>query len=96
MRDGILLAIDIYRQANDAADPALLVRMPHDKERYVSPGMMAFVKAGYAVAVQDTRGRFASQGDFSSTVHGNDITEDDQWRKLELIVNAAQEVWGDW
>jgi 5-methyltetrahydropteroyltriglutamate--homocysteine methyltransferase len=30
---------------------------------------------------------------FSSTVHGNAITEDDQWRKLELVVKTAQEVW---
>jgi len=32
---------------------------------------------------------------FSSTVHGNSITEDDQWRKLELVVNTAREVWGE-
>lgn len=32
---------------------------------------------------------------FSSTVHGNEITEDDQWRKLELVVNTARTVWGD-
>jgi 5-methyltetrahydropteroyltriglutamate--homocysteine methyltransferase len=31
---------------------------------------------------------------FSSTVHGNDITEADQWAKLELIVNTAHDVWG--
>lgn len=31
---------------------------------------------------------------FSSTHHGNDLTEDDQWRKLELVVNTAQKVWG--
>ena len=30
---------------------------------------------------------------FSSTHHGNDITEDDQWRKLELVVNVANTVW---
>ena len=30
---------------------------------------------------------------FSSTVHGNEITEDDQWAKLELVVNTANEVW---
>ncbi|MEZ4683133.1 MAG: 5-methyltetrahydropteroyltriglutamate--homocysteine S-methyltransferase [Caldilineaceae bacterium] len=30
---------------------------------------------------------------FSSTVHGNEITEDDQWRKLELVVNTAEEIW---
>lgn len=32
---------------------------------------------------------------FSSTVHGNDITEDGQWRKLELVVNTARTIWGD-
>lgn len=32
---------------------------------------------------------------FSSTVHGNELSEDAQWRKLELIVNTAREVWGD-
>lgn len=31
---------------------------------------------------------------FSSTVHGNEITEEDQWRKLALVVNTAQQVWG--
>ncbi|MEZ4707993.1 MAG: 5-methyltetrahydropteroyltriglutamate--homocysteine S-methyltransferase [Caldilineaceae bacterium] len=31
---------------------------------------------------------------FSSTLHGNAITEDEQWRKLELVVNTAQQVWG--
>lgn len=32
---------------------------------------------------------------FSSTVHGNELTEDAQWAKLEMIVNTAREVWGD-
>jgi 5-methyltetrahydropteroyltriglutamate--homocysteine methyltransferase len=32
---------------------------------------------------------------FSSTAHGNDISEDDQWRKLERCVEVAKEVWGD-
>jgi 5-methyltetrahydropteroyltriglutamate--homocysteine methyltransferase len=31
---------------------------------------------------------------FSSTVHGNKISHDDQWRKLELVVSTAREVWG--
>ena len=30
---------------------------------------------------------------FSSTIHGNDITEDDQWAKLRLVVEVADEVW---
>jgi 5-methyltetrahydropteroyltriglutamate--homocysteine methyltransferase len=32
---------------------------------------------------------------FSSTVHGNQISEDTQWAKLELVINTAREVWGD-
>jgi len=32
---------------------------------------------------------------FSSTVHGNLISEDDQWRKLERMVEVAREVWGE-
>ncbi len=30
---------------------------------------------------------------FSSTVHGNDITEDVQWAKLRLTVDAAAHIW---
>ena len=32
---------------------------------------------------------------FASTVEGNIITHDDQWRKLERIVEVARLVWGD-
>ena len=31
---------------------------------------------------------------FSSTFEGNDLTHDEQWAKLELIVETAREVWG--
>jgi methionine synthase II (cobalamin-independent) len=31
---------------------------------------------------------------FSSTVEGNALSEDEQWAKLALIVEVAQEVWG--
>ena len=32
---------------------------------------------------------------FSSTHHGNEMTHDDQWRKLELVVDTAIKVWGE-
>ena len=31
---------------------------------------------------------------FSSTHHGNALSIDDQWRKLERVVEVAEEVWG--
>jgi 5-methyltetrahydropteroyltriglutamate--homocysteine methyltransferase len=30
---------------------------------------------------------------FSSTHHGNNLSQDDQWRKLERVVEVAREVW---
>jgi len=33
---------------------------------------------------------------FSSTKEGNDLTAEQQWAKLALIVQTAQEVWGSW
>ncbi len=49
----------------------------------------------------DAAGRFAPldqlclspQCGFASTEEGNDLAEDDQWRKLEMIVDLADEVW---
>jgi 5-methyltetrahydropteroyltriglutamate--homocysteine methyltransferase len=32
---------------------------------------------------------------FASTMEGNLLSEDDQWRKLELVVDTAREVWGE-
>jgi 5-methyltetrahydropteroyltriglutamate--homocysteine methyltransferase len=31
---------------------------------------------------------------FASTMEGNLLTEDEQWRKLELVVDTAKDVWG--
>jgi 5-methyltetrahydropteroyltriglutamate--homocysteine methyltransferase len=31
---------------------------------------------------------------FSSTVHGNELSEEDQWRKLARTVEVAEDVWG--
>jgi 5-methyltetrahydropteroyltriglutamate--homocysteine methyltransferase len=30
---------------------------------------------------------------FASTHHGNALSEDEQWRKLDLVVEVAREVW---
>ena len=31
---------------------------------------------------------------FASTVEGNLLSEDDQWRKLELVTEVAEDIWG--
>lgn len=37
----------------------------------------------------------APQCGFASTEHGNALTEDDQRRKLELVVSVAEKLWGE-
>jgi 5-methyltetrahydropteroyltriglutamate--homocysteine methyltransferase len=38
--------------------------------------------------------RLSPQCGFSSTHHGNKLTQEEQWRKLERVVEVAREVWG--
>jgi 5-methyltetrahydropteroyltriglutamate--homocysteine methyltransferase len=38
--------------------------------------------------------RLSPQCGFSSTHHGNRLTEEEQWRKLERVVEVARDVWG--
>jgi len=67
MRDGVVLRADVYRPDDSEKHPAIVIRTPYGKARsafsdFLSPIEAAF--AGYAVVIQDTRGRFASEGEF--------------------------------
>ena len=63
MRDGIVLRADIYRPTADGKYPVLLERTPYDKRGEVGFGYRA-AAAGYVVIIQDTRGRYSSEGEF--------------------------------
>ncbi|PYR28224.1 MAG: 5-methyltetrahydropteroyltriglutamate--homocysteine S-methyltransferase [Acidobacteria bacterium] len=56
-----------------------LLRRVEEASRYMPIGQMCL----------------SPQCGFSSTVEGNEITEDDQWAKLRLVVDTAREVWGE-
>ena len=63
MRDGVSLVADIYRPVSDEKFPVLLSRTPYN--RTGDPRMANELAAhGYIVILQDTRGRFASGGEF--------------------------------
>jgi putative CocE/NonD family hydrolase len=67
MRDGTVLAADVYLPQCEGEHPVLLQRTPYDKT-LPAIGLMAdplrLAGAGYAVVVQDTRGRWSSDGEF--------------------------------
>ena len=44
--------------------PAILVRTPYGKGADITPNYQAFVEHGYAVVVQDVRGRYEREGAF--------------------------------
>ena len=69
MRDGVVLRMDVVRPADGVACPVLLSRAPYGKSSSDADWIWYFhlpqaLEAGYAVAFQDTRGRFESDGDF--------------------------------
>lgn len=68
MRDGVRLATDVYRLDGAPPAPVLLARTPYDKERTLAGSstfdILRAVQAGYAVVIQDVRGRYASEGVF--------------------------------
>jgi putative CocE/NonD family hydrolase len=63
MRDGIRLATDIYVPAGPGATfPAILTRTPYNKTLGADQVAAMFVPYGYAVVMQDVRGRYGSEG----------------------------------
>lgn len=68
MRDGILLATDFYLPAGVPKSPVILIRTPYMKEMEELSARF-YARRGYVVAVQDVRGRFASEGVWEPFVH---------------------------
>jgi putative CocE/NonD family hydrolase len=66
MRDGVVLRADIVRPRGNGPFPVLVYRTPYGKE-FALKEYTTFrhaVERGYAVVVQDVRGRYASAGEF--------------------------------
>jgi putative CocE/NonD family hydrolase len=92
MRDGITLRADVFRPNDHARHPAIVIRTPYGKgpsanSDYFSP--LAAAVAGYAVVIQDVRGRFASDGEFAPNLAKDG---DDGY---DTIAAVAAESWCD-
>jgi uncharacterized protein len=68
MRDGVLLSANVYRPGIGGTFGTVLIRTPYGKGADISANHQAFVDHGYAVVVQDVRGRYESQGVFRPVV----------------------------
>ncbi len=66
MRDGVNLSADLYRPKTRGPFPTLLCRTIYDNQQPRYADMLEqFIQRGYAVVIQDCRGRYDSQGDWN-------------------------------
>jgi putative CocE/NonD family hydrolase len=67
MRDGTTLRADVYRPKARGKFPVLIERTPYNKETCPEIQLKSpeyYAPRGYVTIIQDTRGRFASEGTF--------------------------------
>jgi putative CocE/NonD family hydrolase len=83
MCDGVTLRANVYRPNGDGPWPTLLTRTPYGKDDQALMTWLDPVKAaraGFMVVVQDTRGRFASEGEWTPLrFEGKDGHDSVEW-----------------
>lgn len=94
-RDGVTLRADVYRPDIQAKIPAIVMRTPYDKRvtartnAYLPP--LTACAAGFAVVVQDIRGRYASEGEWDLVhLHAANVADGE-----DCIEWVASEPWCD-
>ena len=91
LRDGLVLHADLYRPAGAGRHPVLVLRNPYDRrvaQSYLYAHPSWYAAQGYAVLVQDVRGRWGSDGRFDPLVNeGRDGADTVAW--------AAEQPWSN-
>lgn len=90
MRDGVKLRADVFLPATGDRFPVLVYRTPYGKDRVPADytTVDAAVARGYAVVVEDVRGRYHSEGEFRPYEHeGHDGYDTIEW--------AARQPWSN-
>jgi uncharacterized protein len=92
MPDGISLAADVYRPLASGRVPVVLLRTPYDRADAAAFGLqvnaISLADAGYAVVIQDVRGRYGSGGTF-------DPFRDEGPDGAASVLWAAEQSWSD-
>ncbi len=76
MRDGVRLSTDLYvPRGTGERLPVIMIRTPYDKRphRRADSAARMFAGQGYVVAVQDVRGKFESEGEY--TISKDDVAD---------------------
>ncbi|MDP6981917.1 MAG: CocE/NonD family hydrolase [Candidatus Latescibacteria bacterium] len=105
MRDGTRLACTIFRPDAEGVYPGLLLRTPYRKPE---DGHERYVRAGYVVVTQDSRGRYASEGKWVPFTVENTGDAEDGYDSVEWLasqpwcngrvgtIGASYNAWMQW
>ena len=95
-RDGVVLRADLYRPPGDGGFPVLVHRTPYSRaESPADPLVLAAVRRGYAVVLQDVRGRYGSDGVFEAyRQEGKDGYDTIEWAAHQPWSNGAVGTFG--
>ena len=63
MKDGTILATDIYRPINTGTFSCILARTPYNRKGHIAM-IEPFIAQNFVIILQDCRGTFDSQGEF--------------------------------
>lgn len=91
MSDGKKLLADLYRPAElEGPLPTILIRLPYNRDWYSPATLPArfFASWGFAVLVQDVRGRWGSEGEYR-------ILADDRRDGYETVAWIARQPWSN-
>jgi putative CocE/NonD family hydrolase len=97
MGDGVVLRADVWRPNAAGKFPVLVYRTPYDKRRAVEDygTFRRAVERGYAVVIQDVRGRYASEGEFVPYRHeGQDGYDTIEWATQQSWSNGSVGTFG--
>jgi uncharacterized protein len=97
MRDGVVLMATVWRPSSAGRVPVLVVRTPYGRgaDATAADFIPQAVTRGYAVVVQDVRGRYASQGEYEPYRHeGRDGYDTIEWAARQPWSNGAVGTFG--
>jgi len=97
MRDGVVLRADVWRPPGEGKFPVLVYRTPYNRrpDPDVASLFRKAVERGYAVVMQDVRGRYASGGEFAPYFQeGHDGYDTIEWAAKQPWSNGAVGTFG--
>ncbi len=95
MRDGVVLRADVYRPATPRKYPVMLQRTPYAKhDDDYEAGFRSHAKLGFVVIVQDTRGRYMSDGVARPHDEAEDGFDTIAWARTLPYSDGSVGMWG--